>query len=183
MKLIVPLILIISAIIGGYLVIIPLYGEVQVLSADTVQYKAAIKKGEEFNELISKLIAQRQDLPDEDVDRLVKMIPDNVDNVRLIIEIDEIAKKYSTGIRNIRVGDSKQTSTDRTKRVDNSSGAITLGFGVQMPYEKFALFLKDLESNLRLADITALSFIPTDIGNSYDFNLTLRTYWLKSTQN
>jgi Tfp pilus assembly protein PilO len=183
MRAFVPILLLIISIVGGYAIVNPMYQEVKSLNADASQYRQAISKGKEFESKISSLTAQREALAFEDIERLEKMIPDNIDNVRLIIEIDSLAKKYSNGIKNIRVGDLKaNTNTnDRNRRVDtNVYETISLGFSVSMTYDQFVLFLKDLESNLRLSDVTTLSFIPIDTSNVYEFNLNVKTYWLKS---
>ena len=62
---------------------------------------------------------------------------------------------------------------------DNSPyGTMTLKFTVNSSYGNFINFLQDLENNLRLLDITEISFNTTDSG-FYDFNVSFNTYWLK----
>lgn len=182
MRAFVPLLLLIISVVGGYAIINPIYGEVKSLSADAVQYKEAIKKGKEFDLKIGNLTVQKDELPSEDVERLEKMIPNNVDNVRLIIEIDTLAKKYTNGIRNIKVAELKAptSASERARRSESTFETINLSFSVQMTYDQFTMFLKDLESNLRLADVTSLSFIPVDTGSIYEFNISMKTYWLKA---
>jgi hypothetical protein len=53
-----------------------------------------------------------------------------------------------------------------------------LTFTVTATYNDFLNLLQDLESNLRLLDITNIAFHSTDTG-FYDYTVTLNTYWLK----
>jgi Tfp pilus assembly protein PilO len=141
----------------------------------------------EANDKAAKLRAVRQSLTDdrkkiaqEDVDKITKMLPDGVENVGLIIDIDNIASKYGMRIRNTKVNDG--TASGKTVAVAGpdakKNGTIALSFSVTSTYENFVVFLKDLESSERLVDVTSLTFTSNKEGR-YDFNVTLQTYWLK----
>ncbi|MEI8339191.1 MAG: hypothetical protein WCF94_00830 [bacterium] len=114
---------------------------------------------------------------------LSKMLPQSVDNVNLIVEIENLAKKYSVGsLKNISIGGAKATGGATDKPVINSEekeyNSIAIGFTITTSYSQFVSFLKDMESNLRLVDVEKLSFNTNDAG-LYDFSLVIRTYWLK----
>lgn len=171
-----PLVLLVVAIAGSLFYTKPAYDKLTLHVNEKESYAAAVVKGKEFESVQQELINKMQGIPMEDQENLKKMIPDNVDNVRLIIEINEMAKRYSSGVKNIRVGDAeKQTAKTASTPVGNTS----FGFTISTSYELFGDFLRDLESNLRLADVTMLRFNPTDSGSIYDFNLTIKTQWLK----
>ena len=108
------------------------------------------------------------------------MLPDAVDNVGLIIDMQNIAANRGMLLKGARVteggavGDAAQgLGPDASKY-----GTITMTFVVNTTYENFSVFLKDLESSLRLLDVTSLSFSSTKEGR-YDYSVTLQTYWLK----
>lgn len=142
----------------------------------------------EANDKAAKLRAVRQSLTDdrkkiaqEDIDKIVKMLPDGVENVGLIIDIDNIASKYGMRIRNTKVtdGTSSKSSTVAVAGPDSKKyGTISLSFSVSSTYENFLAFLRDLESSQRLVDVTALTFSSNKEGR-YEFSVTLQTYWLK----
>ncbi|MFA6355047.1 MAG: hypothetical protein WCW65_01310, partial [Candidatus Paceibacterota bacterium] len=61
-------------------------------------------------------------------------------------------------------------------------------FTTEGDYDSFVLFLKDLEFNLRLADVKSISFVVPDSSgkpvsgvdpNVYRYSLKVETYWLK----
>ena len=69
-------------------------------------------------------------------------------------------------------------------------GAFDLGFSISAPYSNFVNFTKDLESNLRIVDVTSIEF-SSEIGtgtstqtgsasDAYKYDFKIRTYWLKN---
>ncbi len=179
MRQLAPLILIVLAIAGSFFYTKPLYANIQRLLADKAQYEDALEKARELDVEITKLNNIKNSFSGEDLDRLHVMIPQNIDTIRLVIEINEIAKKYSTGVKSIRITNTADLqSTTKTPQKQNDN-AFALSFSIATSYDRFTDFLKDLESNLRLADVTGLTFSPNDTDSLYTFNLTIKTYWAK----
>ena len=176
-----PIIFILAAAGLFFLYVNP---EFQTLKADITDQNQLV----EANNKASKLRAVRQTLTSDrkriaqsDVDKITKMLPDGVENVGLIIDIDNIASKYGMRIRNTKVNDggSGKPSTAAVAGPDSKKyGTIALSFSVTSGYENFVAFLKDLEASQRLVDVTALTFASNKEGK-YEFNITLQTYWLK----
>lgn len=172
-----PILLIVVAGIAGLFLIRPLYADVEQLSTENAAYSVALENGKAFDDKLDVLIGKKSQFSPDELDHLEKMIPGKIDNVRLVVEINELARKFGTGIKNVKITDAKPDSPD-DQNID-PYGSVALGFSVTIPYAQFTQFLKALESNLRLADVTTLSFKPNDLSNTYDFNVTVRTYWLK----
>ena len=126
------------------------------------------------------LVKKRNTISDTDQARLEKLLPSNIDNIRLIIEISNIAQGRNLVAKNISVGDVNAAATSQNSIGQNNQqyGTLSLKFTVNASYPTFLSFLQDLENNLRLVDITNISFSSTDNG-FYDFTVTLNTYWLK----
>jgi Tfp pilus assembly protein PilO len=124
------------------------------------------------------LVAKKNTITDADTKRLEKLLPSNIDNIRLIIEISKIAEGRNLIAKNISVGDMSKTASDTIGGVNTPYGTLSLKFTVNSSYNNFLNFLQDLENNLRLLDITDISFNATDSG-FYDFTVSLNTYWLK----
>lgn len=124
------------------------------------------------------LIAKKNTILETDAAKLERLLPSNIDNIRLTIEIIKIAERRGLPTKNISVGDMTKTTSD-TIGVDNTPyGALSLKFTVNSSYNNFLNLLQDLENNLRLLDITDISFTANDTG-FYDFTIGLNTYWLK----
>ncbi len=128
--------------------------------------------------IISKrdeLVAKKNRITQEQIDKLEKMVPSNIDNIRLIIEIGKIAQGKNLTVRNVNIG---VKPTDSIGQDSSLYGTLPLSFSVTAPYTTFLSFLSDLENNLRIIDITGISFSSSDNG-TYDFTVSLNTYWLK----
>jgi len=179
MRQIAPLVLLIIAIVGSIFYTKPLYGDIVKLRADKAQYDEALANAALLDTKLTELINTKNSFSGEDLTRLESMVPHHIDTVRLVIEINEIAKKYSTGIKAIRL---TNTAAVQSAKKDNkilANNAVTIGYTVFMPYDSLTDFIKDIESNLRLADVVGLSFTSDDAKSSYTFSMTLKTYWTK----
>jgi len=147
-------------------------------------FDEALAKTREIQELKKSLLARRNQFSDENIARLQKMLPDHVDNVRLVLDLDGIAEQYGMLIQNVGVQTIKEDGED-TGILDGSAlqnrpyQSLTLTFQVRSSYEEFMLFLQDLESSLRIVDIAKLSVTESGANPGlYNFDVALRTYWL-----
>ena len=148
------------------------------------EYQGALDKTIELRKVREELLEISKSILNDDKIRLQKMIPDTIDNIRLILDMDKIAGKYGLSIKNIKVS-SASHKEEKVIGPDNSlHGEVSISFSVHSSYFNFKNFLMDLEQSLRLVDITALSLKAgsekVGLGSdSYDFDITLKTYWLK----
>lgn len=164
------------------------YQRTKGLNTELAQYNNALDQSEQVLELRDQLLERRNALPQDAVSRLQLLLPDNIDNIRLIIDINDIASRYHMIVESISLG-SHETSNSPSNSVQGDSGgvvgpgslavgSVTLGFTVDASYENFLAFLHDLERSLRLVDITNITF--TSGGKNADsYSMTITTYWLK----
>lgn len=152
------------------------YGVTQ-LRDEYAKYEETLNSSQKVLKSRDALVAKRNSITDADMERLTKLLPDNIDNLRLILEISNIAQQRNLSIKNLSVGSTVSKSAvigpDSTPY-----GTVSLKFSVNSTYDNFLVFMRDLEDNLRLIDIQNVSFTATDNG-FYDFNFTINTYWLK----
>jgi Tfp pilus assembly protein PilO len=120
-------------------------------------------------------------LSDDDKARLDKMLPDNVDNVRLIIDITNIASRHGIPLKDITANTAAGGSSDASAGSPSSnavSGTVSVSFSFSSSYENFLAFLGDIQSSLRILDISHLTVTSNTTG-TYDYSVQLQTYWLK----
>ncbi|MCK5285754.1 MAG: type 4a pilus biogenesis protein PilO [Candidatus Pacebacteria bacterium] len=153
------------------------YQDIKELKEEKIQYDEALNKSRELREIRDELLQKYNSLDSDDKDRLEKIIPDNVDNVKLIMEIDSIASKYGAVIRRVDVNSSIDESESLGKS-DKEYNTIKLDLTIESSYEDFSKFLGDLSNNLRIVDVNFLSF-ESNYLNLYQFKLSFKTYWLK----
>ena len=204
MKFIFSILLIIISIILFFWIVNPLYSDVSSLRTEVATYNIALDNSKELQATRDQLTENYKNINKSDRDRLERFLPNTVNNIRFILEIERIANMHSMPIKNVRFqpekvsGDNtldtaknppKQGTTIVTSGNPNTSlpyGSFPIEFTTEGDYNTFVLFLKDLEHNLRLIDIKSISFtVPQGDKNGiinpniYTYNLKIETYWLK----
>lgn len=181
MRFLFPTILIIAAIGLFVAYTNPTYQGLKGTQAKVSAYNDALDKSQELKALRDKLSSARNAFSPQDEQKLTRLLPDQVDNIRLIIDINNIAARRGLVVSNVALGEVSKSSAAATSiAVGPSSdpvGSVSLGFSVTASYEDFLAFLQDLEHSLRILDIEKLSFTGAQ-GGKYTFDLTIRTYWL-----
>lgn len=188
MKFILPIILIVIAI-GSFLAVTnPMYKSVGLLRQDMASYNEALANATALRSVRDRLNETYSGFSPSDLAKLEKMLPDSVDNIRLVLEINTIANQHQLSLKNIKydVAQKETTGTaDRTKAPAKPYQAFEIAFSTEGTYENFLLFLKDIEKNLRIIDISTISFavvdgqagtVPTGV---YRYDFKIKTYWLK----
>ncbi len=186
MKKYLPIILIIVSIGIFFLFIDPQYEQVQNLNKQKRDNDNMLELSKELQRRRDVLQSAYNNIGTEERRELEKLLPDTVDNVRLVLDINNIAEQYGITIQNIDItkdnGSSENTSqsTSVSTSVDRTTdiGTIRLGFTITATYEVFINFMKDLEETRRVVDIKSLN-IRTAQGNFMTYEVVLDTYWLR----
>jgi Tfp pilus assembly protein PilO len=183
MKKYLPLILIALAIGIFFVFIDPQYEKIQELRKQKRDNDNMLELSRELQRKRDNLQSSYNNIGIEDRRDLEKLLPDTVDNVRLILDISNVAEQYGILIQNIEISkddnpaESKTniaTSVDRTTDI----GTIRLGFTVAASYEIFMTFMKDLEETLRIVDIRSLN-IRQGQESFMTYEVIIDTYWLR----
>ena len=141
---------------------------------------------------VTDLIAKREGLQtdynaidNKTRQKLEKILPDTIDNIRLFIDINKMASKYGILVKNINIDESgkeSKSSGNKTSIVSQNTpdayNRLNVSFSFSASYPNFLLFIKDLEESLRVIDIRELKVNAKDATN-YNFEITFETYWLK----
>lgn len=144
------------------------------LRTERAEYVQALETVKEIETVRESLLTRYNSLKPEDKEKILKLLPDHIDSVRLIIDINNIASQYGMSLSKISVSApddkaaskaSAPTSPDQVAPGapsvgpdSNLYGSVKLGFSVAGPYRSFLQFMDKLQSSLRLVDITSLSF-------------------------
>jgi len=179
MKSLFPILFIIVA--GGLFFgfIQPSWDRIKDLREEESQFDLALTRSRDLQQLRDGLLSKYNTLSPVSLNRLAKMLPDNVDNVRLVLDIDSIAARYGMRVRDVLL----EEDTSRVERgeigpSETRFDSRILSFSVTGSYTEFRAFLEDLEQSLRLVDVMKIEFEASDSG-VYDYSLSIKTYWLK----
>ncbi|MEI6494468.1 MAG: hypothetical protein WCO03_00200 [bacterium] len=166
-------------------------GGINTLNSKKAELVEALTKAAELRDKLDTLEKNYQGFDEADLDRLSKMLPDNVDNVQLIIDTNNIAQLHNMKIKGAKIATAAEKEATggkpadtkiQTKAIERSAipeqGVLTFSFSVTGPYSEFLMFLADLQSSLRVVDLATMSF-SSDEKEAYTYNVEIKTYWLK----
>lgn len=165
----------------------PEYDASGTVKAEIAQYDTALTKAAELQRLKQALLTQFNTFNPTDIERLKKMLPDHVDNVRLILDLDNLAGANGLALQNVVVSTPSETGNAETAASSISSSrqgydSVTLSFATIASYDDFLKLLSDIQVSLRIVDLVSLSLTstgPVSGAPLYNFDISLRTYWLK----
>ncbi|MEK9176757.1 MAG: hypothetical protein AAB923_00505 [Patescibacteria group bacterium] len=179
MKLFIPVIflLISGALFFGY--VNPTYTQMKTLIAEANQYDNALTRSRELQSVRDQLLARYNAFPQDGITRLEKLVPDHVDNVRLILDFDAMASRYGMRVKNVSIeSDESRSQAGQIGPSQSASESVILSFSISGTYDTYRKFLADLEHSLRIVDVAGLTFGTNDTG-VFDYRVRLKTYWLK----
>lgn len=178
-----------------YVYIDPTYEEIQTLRQKKAEYDEAINNSQQIQAFRDELLNKYNSFAPADLGRLEKLLPNHIENIRLIIEIDTIASRHNMTLKNVQItmpteqsfGLPEDSSNEALQAVTSPYGTVEFSFEVSGPYATYRSFIKDIEKSLRLIDITGVSLSGDkgDTGNTkevvgvYMFKTSGQTYWLK----
>ncbi len=181
-RLLAPIILTIAALALFFFFTDPAYQGIKASRIEQEQYDQALTKSQELLKVRDELIARRNTFEPDDVRRVERMLPDNVDNIRLILDIDTIAFRYGLRVADVSVqapDTSRETRSDLAVGAANDPvGSVDLSFSVSARYTDFQRFLKDLERSVRIVDVKEISFSVGE-GDLVEYSVMIKTYWLR----
>lgn len=160
----------------------PQYQKIGEIQEEHERLDQALTKSKELQEVRNALISRYNTFSRADIDRLQKLLPDHIDNVRLIIDIDSIAAAYGLEIQDFGFSKGAENETGQEDPAlaatpNASYGSVLMDFKVNASYTDFLVFLRDLERSLRLVDVVGITVSASD-PELYSFDVTIRTYWL-----
>lgn len=175
-------IIMILASVGGFIVyIVPTYNDVQTIGEKKTEYLELLDNATKLEKQRNQLLLKYNSVDQSDILRLEKMLPANPDNVKLILEIDALAKTQGLSLQNVKIKSSEGDAKTKpvTTKVNPDIGTLTLEFTTVGTYPGYVKFINILEKNLRIMDIQKISFIAPDEKTSYQYLTTVETYWVK----
>lgn len=196
MKLISSILFLIIAILVFFFAVNPLRADVSQLRTNVATYNTALDSSTDLQRTRDNLVNTYKGIKKEDKDRLTHFLPDSVDNIQLILEIEKIANLHGMPLKDIKfeIKNATEKNTENENLVIQEDDPMSylpynifpMEFVIEGKYGTFLKFLEDLEDNLRLVDVMDISFDVPDLANqsntfdtNYSYTLKIQTYWLK----
>jgi hypothetical protein len=167
-------------------------------------YDSALKAADDFKEQEAKLAAARGKMDPGALARLALLLPDDVDNVQLILDLDALAARAGVRLSDFTVTEPVAATTPQQQvtaaaaaspgqpapaaTVDTAAGAralqsngttdtLELSVKATGTYAAFRSFLASAEKSLRLLDVTEIT-LDSENDGIYTYAITFRIYSL-----
>jgi Tfp pilus assembly protein PilO len=158
----------------------PMYKSLQQIAATAEGYRSALNDIEEINESRDRLLVNYNSISRAEIERLGKVLPSNVDTVRLALDLDNIAGRYGITIQDVAIDTQSAQKASQITLPDHSlpyeKAPVSISFVSN--YQNFKRFLQDLEKSLRIMDVREVGFQSTEAG-LYEHTILIDTYWVK----
>ncbi len=204
MKTIISLILIAASVAFFVFFTKPKWAELKENRVEVEKLNVAQENAKKLKSRIESLQKIRNNISAADSEKIRKMVPDNVENVKLIIDFDNmlqalVSERGTASLyKSANPADSGKISIENPKIAQGNTlieggfdasqlGVADFTFSVSLTYADFIEFLKRIETSTRIFDIESISFTTPELAAGknpndivYNFNIALKTYWLKS---
>jgi Tfp pilus assembly protein PilO len=174
MKFIMPIILVAISVAVFFVFTNPIYGGISELKAQSATYDEALDNSKALETERDVLTKKESSITAENILKLRKLLPENIDNIRLILEIEQIALPFGMVLKDVKYNSATTTTTPQaaagaapagvpqgagtTQAANPDYGVWDLSFSTTGTYDNFLNFTRALESNLRIVDISAIQF-------------------------
>lgn len=167
--------------------------EIKSIKTVNAGYEQALENVEKLIKVRDGVLKTYNSIDEVDRRRLDKIVPNNIDNVRLIIDVKGIGEQHGLTLRNVKTSAKTATQNAGKSVAPDIPGSpevstygtdptkyeiVTLSFEVSASYKSFVELLKSIESSLRVLDISKIN-VSANETNVYDYEVELKTYWLK----
>ena len=110
----VPIILIGLALAGFFIIVNPLYQDISNMQAQVVSYNEALDNSKALEAERDTLTQKYNSMDPNNLAKLQKLLPDNVDNIRLILEIEGVASPYGMTLKDVKYDTTTSATTPTT---------------------------------------------------------------------
>lgn len=161
-----------------------MFAEVEQIRTETLQFEEAAARASELNEELSRKLTLKRSYPAEVLERLDALVPSEVNEVKILHDLDEIARSHNMLFGNVTVANNDGAEGDaafpatvtRTATYDDLE-VSDINFSLIGTYEQFKAFLNDLEQSLVLIEVTTIDFRAGE-GMLQQYNMSARVFAL-----
>ena len=159
-------------------------GSIAETNAAIASDNAALAAANAYKARQAQLVTERDAIDPDNLARLTTFLPDSVDNVGLILDLNALAARSGFALSSIDVSSNSmgQGSAPANGGLSDASissiGSIDLSLSAVGTYGALARFLDGVERSERLLDVRSLSVTGSNSG-VYSYQMTLRIYWLR----
>lgn len=179
MRTITPFLSIVIAVLLLFFFTQPQYDNIQVVQKEIDEYSSATEKYKEFSTKLEEKLNSIQTYSLVQNSRLARLAPQDLDEAKLLVDIEDIVKRQNMLFGNIDV---------ETRTIESNEGpdaivseeteliTVDVTFEAIGTYEQFKSLLRSLEQSLTLLEVTEISFSVIEDSPFQQYGLTVRAF-------
>lgn len=134
-------------------------------------------------EKLTVLETQYNAITEEQKAALENVLPNTIDEVRLIIYVQNIGVQNKTPLKGVSVAQAANGSA--AQNVPSETGValvaagyepVSISFTVKATYNQFLSLVEKMEKSLKIFDITSVEFSSADVKGTYEFKVAAQVY-------
>ena len=171
----IPIALVLISIGIYFLYISPTYnGSIATTQAQIAGYDSALTASAAYTTKENQLASERNAIPGDQLNRLGTFLPDSLDNVQMILDLDALAARSGLVLTNF----STTIPTPDSTQAKGNTSQVEIGVSATGSYAALQTFLLGIEHSLRLIDLISLGVKESDSG-VYTYQMTFHLYSLQ----
>ncbi|MFH1178646.1 MAG: type 4a pilus biogenesis protein PilO [bacterium] len=143
----------------------------------------ALEAASEYTAKQNELASARNAIDPADLERISIFLPDSVDNVGLILDLNTLASQNGLSLSNVDVTSNAASSGSAETgilpvSVTSPVNSADLSLSAIGTYSALQNFLRGVEKSVRILDVKDIVVKGSDTG-VYTYQMKLRLYWLR----
>ncbi|KKT40960.1 MAG: hypothetical protein UW30_C0015G0031 [Candidatus Giovannonibacteria bacterium GW2011_GWA2_44_13b] len=183
MKALISIIFAAAAVALVFMVARPLWDNILSLRAESAVISDNLARLQEVETLRDDLIAARNSISKSDLARLEKLLPPKANTEDLLASFETLTRARGIALKSINFS-AEVSSQQLAPATQAATGGVkpptqvSYGLSVTGSYEAFRSLLDAMEKNLRLIDMSEISFVSSD-GGALTYSLKAKSYYQK----
>ena len=184
MKTIITIVLFLASVGLIFFVARPAWSEVASLRVEQSVVEDALARLKDLQGLRDDLVKTYNEIPRSKVERLYDFLPPKPDSGNILVMLEKLTSDRNIKLRRVEF----KKEANRAAEIAGAGrivikeapkfNTISYNFSVAASYEGFKSFLSAMEKNLRMIDITDISFVG-GASNLFEFTLRAKSYYQK----
>lgn len=192
-KILITLVLLFATAVTGFFYLKPAWNEFKSLRKESDNLSNISAELDELIENRDDLVNSINTVSKEDLERVNRALPEGPRSADFLVLLEAIGKRHSVVLRRVDLigtdaaevppagGGQPRPGVSIPKAPQNTSGIQEFPFTLEITttYETLKSFVNDLEHNLRIIDILAITFVPPGKPEPFNVSIKGKTYYQK----
>ena len=184
MKTVITIVLLLASVGLIFFAAKPAWSNITSLRAEQAAVQDSLSRLKDLQNLRDDLIKTYNEIPRSKIDRLYDLLPQKPDSGNILVMLEKLTRDRNIRLRRvefIKEASSVSQSAGAGKIVTKEApkfNTISYSFTISAPYEGFRSLLSAMEKNLRIIDVTDISFAG-GASNLFEFTLKAKSYYQK----